>query len=501
MEQLITSTYEHKLARVFHAIDNRGLCMDIPKLNTLRKFCIDETNRLCNDISQNIGIQVYIGAANKPAGKLASCNVNYSPNLQKLLKDLGFTLPKIRAKDKNTHEFEMKDSANKLVLQKVLADPNLWPASLSLNPAMIIKSLLELHGIAKIKGTYINARLFDNTYFCNYSVTSTLTGRRGSKKHIFGIGNNAQNFPKHSELGVRFQECIIARPGKIFFFVDQISAEDWPVQALAENHTALEEMRNGVNRHYKFASLIFGMPEADIRAGRARKDQASEMHYYLGKKSRHANNYHMQANRMSESLAAEGYSFGKEVCKTMLEKVNSADPNVANIFHKYIERELFNNKFLRTPFGRERQFFGLRSGDKNYEIIAEACAYIPQSLIGDNTGLAILYLFNYFNNRDYILHDGHDSICQELSDDFTRLREIFGATRKAFDRRIYFHNGIEIDIPIEAEIGYNFRDRVKIKDFSEDGLKQAYDELRNLRLEQEESAITEDASLTKETVA
>ena len=485
MSQLITSSYEHRLAAVYHRIDNRGLHMDVHKLNMLRKHCNDVTARLCAELTQNTGAICYVGASNKPPVGTKSVNVNYSPSLQKFLKELGFTLPKIRVKDKDTHEFEMKDSANKLVLQKILADPNLWPASSTLQPAMIIKALLELHAVAKIKGTYVNARLYDDTYFCNYSVTSTLTGRRGSRKHIFNLGNNAQNFPKHSELGVRFRECITSRPNRLFFFVDQVSAEDWPVQALAENHHALEEMRNGVNRHYKFASVIFNVSEIDLRAGRAREDPQAEMYYYLGKKSRHANNYRMRPQRMSEALAAEGYSFGVDVCKSMLEKVNNADPNVTAIFHPYIERQLFDTKFLRTPFGRERQFFGLRNNDKNWDLINEACAYIPQSVIGDNTGLAVLYLSDRYNGRDYIVQDGHDSICQEIPDQWERLREVFIATREAFTRTITFHNGIEIVIPIEAELGYDWRNTVKVKEMTEDALRAAYEKLKEKRVQQD----------------
>lgn len=478
MEQIITSAYEHNLARIYHAIDNRGLYMDTRKLKALNIYCTNQIGSLCGKITQNTGIPVYSGKASKPSDTPNCVNISYSPQLQTFLKNLGFTLPKVRKKDKETHEFEMKDSANKLVLQKVLADPNLWPASLSLDPAMIVKSLLEIAGISKILGTYVKARLYNNTYFCNYSVTSTLTGRRGSKKHIFNLGNNAQNFPKHSELGNKFRDCINARKGRIFLFVDQVSAEDWPVQALSENHHALEEMRNGVNRHYRFASLIFSIPEADLRAGRARKDQSSEMHYYLGKKSRHANNYRMRPTTMSESLAAEGYSFGIDVCKTMLEKVNNADPLVAQVFHKYVENELFTRKFLKTPFGRERQFFGLRPNDKNWDIINEACAYIPQSVVGDNTGIAVTEL-DKRGCGDYIVHDGHDSLCQEVPDEFERIRQVLEETRNAFDRTITFHNGITINIPIEAEIGYDWNNTVKLSKPDEPSLRKAYDELRS----------------------
>lgn len=480
MEQLITSAYEHKLACVFHKIDNRGLLIDTSKLAKLRKYCNERIIELCDDISRSIGTVVYVGKENKPPLGSSTVNINYSPSLQDLLKNIGFSLPKIKRKNKDTQEYEMADSANDLVLHKTMADPSLWPSRLGLDPAKLLKNLIEIRGIAKLKGTYINARLFNDTYYCNYSVSATVTGRRGSKKHIFNLGNNAQNFPKHSELGLKFRECIIARPNKLFFIVDQVSAEDWPVQALAENYTALEDMRNGVNRHYKFASIIFGVDEATLRAGRDRKDSTSDMQYYLGKKSRHANNYGMRAARMSEQLAAEGFSFAKDFCQTMLDKVNNADPNVDKVFHEYIKRLLFNSsdKLIRTPLGRERQFLGLRPSSPNYELLNEAYSYVPQSTVGDNTGLAVLEISNYNN---YIVNDGHDSISQEVPDDEKELLSVSETTRKAFDRTITFDNGISINIPIEGELGYDLSNTVKIKHFTPDGVLDAYKKLKQQR--------------------
>jgi DNA polymerase I-like protein with 3'-5' exonuclease and polymerase domains len=423
-----------------------------------------------------------MGAENRPADG-ASVNINYSPNLQGLLKGLGFTLPKIRSKNKDTHEFELKDSANKLVLQKVLADPNLWPATY-VNAKQIITDLLEVHTVAKIKSTYANAKLFKDVYFSTANIAGTVTGRRSSRKHTYNIGGNNQNFPKYTELASRFREALISRPGKIFFFVDQVKAEEWPVSALAQNQVALTELRNGVNRHLKLASYLFGIPEQVLKAAIDRHETDAVLCYYLGKKTRHANNYGMRATRMSEQLAGEGHSISKDVCNTMLEKVNNADPSVQSVFHKYIQEQIFNTKTLRTPLGRERQFFGFRTGDKNYDLLNEAYSYIPQSTVGDNTGLAIIYLDD-FNN--YLLQDGHDSLVQECPDDETELIQVLLRTGEAFARDITFHNGITIRIPIEAELGYNWKDTVKLKEYTPDALCQAYKELK-LKCEEKRDA-------------
>lgn len=484
MQQLINSTYEHKLAYVYNKIDDRGILTDRHKMAKLRTYCNETINNLCANLSSVIGTTIYLGAENKPAGS-SSVNINYSPNLQALLKGLGFTLPKIRAKNKDTHEFELKDSANKLVLQKVLADPNLWPASLTLPSKQVIQNLLEVHTVAKIKSTYANARLFKDTYFSTANVAGTVTGRRSSRKHTYSLGGNNQNFPKYTELASKFREALISRPGKIFFFVDQVKAEEWPVSALAENQVALTELRNGVNRHLKLASYLFGIPEQTLREALDRKETEAVLCYYLGKKTRHANNYGMRALRMSEQLAGEGHSISKDVCATMLEKVNNADPSVQSVFHKYIQEQIFNFKLLRTPLGRERQFFGFRTGDKNYDLLNEAYSYIPQSTVGDNTGLAIIYI-NDFN--DYILQDGHDSIVQECPDNENELIQVLERTGQGFARDITFHNGITVRIPIEAELGYDWKHTVKLKEYSPDALQVAYKELQLQREELQDSA-------------
>ena len=201
-------------------------------------------------------------------------------------------------------------------------------------------------------------------FLSSYNAGSgTLTGRRSSKKHIFGYGGNAQNIPKHSTTAKLFRECLVSRPGTIFLSVDQISAEDWPVSALANNTQAISELSSGADRHTKLASFIFNIA-IDSKTPSEWKDSIER---YLGKKTRHANNYGMQAPRMHDSLMQEGKYFSVDVCKVLLEKANAADPSIKNVFHKYIEHCLSDKRILATPFGRERQFLGFRPGFQERE--------------------------------------------------------------------------------------------------------------------------------------
>lgn len=493
MQNLINSTFEHALAYALHHIDNRGLLIDQNKLSIARQHAEDELKTNCAQISNIIGMPVYIGAENKPDKDTASLNLNAPAKVLDYLKNAGFNVPKIRKKNEDTDEYEMEDSVNKLALQILLSDPTRWPIGTQNNmPGMtggdLVRLLLQTKETITFRNRYINVKLHNSVYYCNSNVAATVTGRRGTKKNIFGFGGNNQNFPARGRLSDSWKECIISRPNTLFFIVDQISAEDWPVQALAENHTALDEMRRGINRHYQFASNIFGISVADLKYLRSDKNPDlisrtdAEMKYYFGKKGRHSNNYGTQARRMSESLAAEGYTVPIPMCKNILDIIDRTDPNVKRIFHKYIQDELSKSSHrLTTPLGRERQFFGLRSGEKNYSILNEAYAWIPQSTIGDNTGLAILQLeqqrnFTYANSN--VIQESHDSICQECADNESELIGVFKDTKDAFNRTITFHNGISIEIPIEGMLCFNWKNKVKIENWSEDGVREAYKKLK-----------------------
>jgi hypothetical protein len=49
----------------------------------------------------------------------------------------------------------------------------------------------------------------------------------------------------------------------------------------------------------------------------------------------------------------------------------------------------------------------------------------------------------------------------------------------SFKRNIVFHNGISVEIPIEAEIGYDFQTTVRIKENTLSGVKTAIEKLKD----------------------
>lgn len=475
----ITSSYLHQLQAIYYDIGERGICVDVPRLEAAKikvKALIQEQLAIASDQWK---IRVYIGAENSVKGDLNSVNLNSTGGEKSLLKkmqELGYKVPIIPKKNKDG-EYESKYSTGELALQKMLATNQFQlPTG---DPA--IRAILRVRELGKLNSAYLNARLskrgIEYFFLSSYNVAGTLTGRRSSKKHAFRFGNNGQNFPSHSDIASIFRSCLRARSGNIFLMVDQIQAEDWPVSALSSNMEALNDLRTGVDRHSKLASAIFNTkipPKTDM----AWDSRLHSQPRYLGKKCRHASNYGMRGQRMSDSLAQEGISINKVTCDALLEKVAQIDPSVKGVFHKYVQEELSKCQLLKTPFGRERQFLGLRPNSDNNTIFNEAYSYIPQSCVGDNTGFAVFDLEDSNDSKRYIIQEGHDSIVQDIPDTPESILSTLERTTKSFDRTIRFFNGIEINIPIEAEIGYDFDLKVAIETFDLQGIMKAKQKLQ-----------------------
>jgi hypothetical protein len=481
----ISNSYIHRLQSHYHNIDNRGICVDAEKLKEAGRFIDQEIKRNLSIATSQWGCNVYVGADNALAegqpGSENQVNINSTSGEKALLKklqEIGYIVPKI-AKKNDEGEYEAKYSTGELALQKMLVT-NQFGFSGG-DPA--IRSILAIRELGKLKSSYLNCRYYrardgNLLYLTNYNAAGPITGRRSSKKHTFGYGGNAQNFPKHGKLAKVIRRCLVSRPGNVFLMVDQKGAEEWPVNALAGNTVALDEMLQGLNRHIRRAARLFNIAEAS----RTKQEWKDSLEYYLGKKCGHANNYGMQPNRLSDSLAQEGRSIPVSNCKALLDLLHHLEPSIRDVFHKYIKDTINATRILQTPYNRERQFLGLRPNDHNYKLFNEAFAWIPQSVVGDNTGFAVDYLeSNLPLEKRAIVQENHDSIIQDITFNADNIWEYLRETIVSFDRRIRFYNGIEINIPVEAEIGFNLGETVTLNSLTYDGVLEAYKKLYDIR--------------------
>lgn len=467
----VSSAYEHALACAYHRISKRGLYTNPVMLEELKVFLVSEIQKNLDIMSQQWGVTAYLGNFGTKKGDV---NLNAGKQVVNFLKKKGYKVP--------TSRKTQEESAEMLSMLRLFAATS--------DPA--INAYIQVAKLKTVLTRYVNIEYYNDTYLCQYAVHATETGRRGSKKHLFGFGNNAQNWPKYTEFGKRFRRCIEARPGKIFFSVDQKQAEDWPVVALSNNHKAYDDMLLGVDRHKKTAAFLFGLPEDKVRKYPER---------FLGKKFRHANNYKMGKQTASDSLAKDGFALTAADCQLLLDKMNQYDPSIREVFHKYIEDTLSSERMLVTPLGRERIFLGLRPRENNSSIFGQAYAYIPQSSVGDNTGMAVLYL----DSVDMpIVQEGHDSIVLELDDNKEAICYAMEYFKLAFNRRLRFPNGWDIQIPLEAELGYNLADTISTEkskellgiprqenDMREDAVLKAYEMVREKQQKEQQTNVTQ----------
>lgn len=451
--------YEMPLARAFYNINQRGIAVDAAKLQKLRDFINEELMSSCKRMSTQTNRTCIAQALPKTKPDPAVLNLSSTPQLLEQLRAFGITPPKKKRADNSWSESTDEESLNELFAETG-------------NP--FLKELLRVRELNKLRGTYVDVELENNTLYGAFFVTGTVTGRRSCRENFLGLGSNLQNQPKHTDLASRYRECLIARPDKIFVKCDQISAEDWLVTGIiadqSGDRTGFSELLQGVDRHAKLASFIFGKP-LDMCG----KDTPER---FIGKKVRHAGNYDMEAFRFAAEMAKEGHVVKQTFCDWLLQRFHAANPGIKHVFHHYVQEELRVRRCLTTPFGFTRQFFGLRDYGDNRKIMKEGYAQIPQGTVGTNTGMAILWLEH--NQPGNVVLDDHDAVTLEVADNLDGVIGAVSWLQKAFDRIIRLPKGLEFKIPIEFEIGYNLRDMATIKcDLSNvDGLKNIYNGLK-----------------------
>lgn len=460
--------YELPLARRFFYSDRRGLRVDTTKLAELRKFVLSELASACTELGRELGRPVAPSsiAARQLEDSLHVPALNVASPLQikNLLTDLGIKLKK----DRKTH----KESTGEETLNEAFAATG--------NKSL--KHILRIRELNKILGTNINTRLLNGTFYFSSNPAGTLGGRRSSRKNFLGYGSNAQNQPKHTDLGHRLREVYVARPGKILISCDQYQAEDWIVQGIIADVCGdmhgIEELRSGVDRHQRLASQIFGIPLERCRKGYFDPELGLEPRY-LGKKTRHAGDYGMQADKMAAEIAKEGGRVPKEVCDMVLRRFHSLEPNIKNVFQRWVEDQVLRSRRLVSPLGRVRDFYGINPYRDNSKIFREAYSYIPQTTVGDNTGMAILVIEDLMPG--VFIKEDHDAVLLEVKDHIGDIQYALWTLNKAFDRVIRFPNGFELKIPIEVEIGYSLSGMRKCPVESRTGLQAMLDEFRQSR--------------------
>jgi hypothetical protein len=249
------------------------------------------------------------------------------------------------------------------------------------------------------------------------------------KLHERECGGSYQTIPKHGfefgneRIGADLRSIFVPRSGYVFVEGDQSQAEDRVVCVLAEdwdglgvlNRTEFSRNQFGLkdDRHTLTACLITGKPFDLI---------TPDDRQIRGKKPRHAGNYNMGVVML---MIQTHLSYGE--CKRILDQFHSISPRIRGVFHAQIREFIDKSRYLVSPNGRRRDFFG----KVNEDTYKQAFSTIPQCVVSDHSKHTILrglveefpepLLFPVCESHDSVMGEVRQDVREQVSERFQTL--------------------------------------------------------------------------------
>lgn len=253
------------------------------------------------------------------------------------------------------------------------------------NAAQFCRDILAYRKVGKLYGTYVKGvktRLHKGRIHTTYLLHGTTTGRTSSRNI------NIQNVPR----GEKIRKIYIPDDGNCFIQLDFKNIEGRIVFRLSNCESGRKILESGRDLHGEVARQIYG-------------DNYDKEQRVKAKTVVHGVNY----VRTPHGIAADpelGVTLNEanKLFKAYAELV----PEVF-VWHREMEKLIFSNQDLTTPFGRKRRF-ALVTRDNREDIYKEGIAFKPQSIASDITLHACIALWEAgFKIRNFI----HDSVLIE----------------------------------------------------------------------------------------
>ena len=319
--------------------------------------------------------------------------------------------------------------------------------------------ILRLRNLAYMRSHYLKVKLRNKRLVCSYDPCKK-TARLGSSEDILGYGSNMQNQPAW------MNEFFVADLNYLIYEVDLSQADNRSVAYIAPEERMIQAFENGEDVHALTASLIFGIPEDEIKEMHKKKVKADigygdQTHRFWGKKANHELNYGMGYRTFSFQL-----EIPESQGKYIYNQYHRAYPGIKQHYHEWVKKELSHDRRLTNGF-RHTYLFLDRWGD---QLFNQAYAFIPQSHTAhviNRRGIIPLY-FETDTYRDVdLLRQVHDSINFQLP--INSIHEhirVLMALKESLEQPITFRRRT-FKIPAEFKVGYRL-DPMKELDFEGD---------------------------------
>ena len=416
------------LAIALTRVQDRGITID----TVARDKMIVEQRQKLKDTEKRI-IASVSKATNNP---LATFNPNSPKQVKELLYD---TLKFPTIFDKG------KVSTGEVALRKLVKRyPN----------ETVINDIINYRKVSKLINTFLDINLDDDGKMRTcYNASGTKSGRISSSKTLWKTGMNLQNIPVGKSKGVEnIRNIFVPTKGKVFIKADLSQAEALAVAEILYRHgdSTLRDLHKvkDFDIHTWMIDQLY--KHTGISSLKDRRD--------IGKLANHSGNYGAGPNVLVNKAAKEEIEgIDYKIAQSILSARHKAIPGL-RIWWKWVERQLRKTRTLTTCFGRTRYFFG-RLDDTTFR---DAYSFEPQSIVGDVTNRILTKIeMNPDSKLDVLLqvHDEVDGECYAKDVD-----AVNDEIQKASIIPLFI-NDIPLIIPMDVEVGSNWRDVISYKKY------------------------------------
>ncbi len=285
------------------------------------------------------------------------------------------------------------------------------------------------------------------------SVGGAETARFTHSKTLWGTGVNQATVPD------RNRTMYIADDGMEMAQFDMQRGESWIYAHLSEDPEMLRIHTEGLDFHSETAaaiSIAIGEP-LDLQWILDNKEGASKKIRFVGKKQNHSNSYRVGPKTAADAVNEEAEETGVTITLSQSKAAQTLwhlkYTRIKTNWWPEIERQLGEDRTLRTPYGRIHQFHDAWGEG----LFKAATAYVPQSTSVDyiNRGLLKTYhLFQKLGAWDLkILTQTHDSILVQYK--IEHRDEAIQSISEALTSSLTIKNRT-FSIPIEASYGQSW---------------------------------------------
>ncbi len=333
------------------------------------------------------------------------------------------------------------------------------------------KLLLLIRGVRKRLSSYTGCPLVcsckkpsqilfdgDGRMRCSISVGGTETMRFSHSKTLQDTGCNMATIPH------KIRRMFIADEGYELAELDLNRGESWVYTYLSMDPELLRIHTTGGDFHSETAATIqgaFGDSKLSVEEIITLAKSGDPFGYklrYLGKKVNHASSYRMGPFRGAEVVNAESDDTNITITPSQMREAQRlwlARYFGIRVWWDDIDRQVEEYRYLVTPYGRKREFFGFM----NDALKKEATAQVPQSTSVEYLNRGMLKVHDELvEPGDFgleLLHQNHDSILVQYP---IQHRDQVMPEMISRIESVVVINGHDVTIPVEAMHGANWGD-------------------------------------------